>query len=178
MSKLLRFVLLSVLFSAGAALAAGDEVANVKKILERKFPKIEIGYIAKSPYFGLYEVVAADQTIYTDAKVNYILVGSVIDVNSRVNLSAQKLEKMRSISWSALPLDLAIKTVKGDGSRKLAVFADADCPFCKRLESEFKNIDNVTIYTFLYPIDQLHPDANRKSKMIWCAPDRAQAWKE
>ncbi len=75
-----------------------------------------------------------------------------------------------------LPLDLAFKKVKGNGERKLIVFSDVDCPFCAKLEQELKSIDNVTIYTFLYPIDQLHPDAARKSRLIWCAPDRQKAW--
>ena len=80
------------------------------------------------------------------------------------------------MAWDQLPLDLAIKKVKGTGARKLAVFSDADCPFCARLENDLKSIDNVTIYTFLFPIDQLHPDAARKSRQIWCAPDRQKAW--
>src|SRR5207244_6217032 len=77
-----------------------------------------------------------------------------------------------------LPLDLAIKSVKGNGARKIAVFADADCPYCKKLETEMKGVDNVAIYTFLFPIGSLHPDSNRKSKAIWCAPDRDKAWRE
>ena len=77
---------------------------------------------------------------------------------------------------AALPLDLAIKKVKGNGERKLVVFSDPDCPFCAQLEKTLKNIDNTAVYTFLFPIDQLHPDAARKARMIWCAPDRVKAW--
>ena len=88
------------------------------------------------------------------------------------------MRELNRVAFSSLPLDLAIKKVKGNGERKLAVFSDADCPFCARLENELKGIDNVTIYTFLYPIDQLHPDAARKSRMIWCAPDKTKAWDE
>ena len=80
------------------------------------------------------------------------------------------------IAFDSLPFELAMKKVKGNGERRLAIFSDADCPFCARLETELKNIDNVTIYTFLYPIDQLHPDAARKSRIIWCAPDKVKAW--
>jgi thiol:disulfide interchange protein DsbC len=178
MSKFIRWIVVAVLLVAGGALAASDNTAAVKKLLEKKFPGINASHVVKSPYFGLYEIMAGDQLIYTDAKVKYIIIGSVIDTDNRVNLSEEKLAKMRAIAWSALPLELAIKTVKGDGSRQLAVFADADCPYCRRLESEFKKIDNVTIYTFLYPIDQLHPDSNQKSKKIWCATDREKAWNE
>ena len=90
----------------------------------------------------------------------------------------QRMKRFNRVAWETLPLELAIKKVKGDGSRKLAIFSDADCPYCKRLESEMKGLDNVTIYTFLFPIDQLHPDSARKSAMIWCSPDRIKAWDE
>ena len=86
------------------------------------------------------------------------------------------MRELSRVAFDSLPLELAIKRVKGNGARKLAIFSDADCPFCARLENELKSIDNVTIYTFLYPIDQLHPDAARKSRMIWCAPDKVKAW--
>jgi thiol:disulfide interchange protein DsbC len=88
------------------------------------------------------------------------------------------LRQLNHVSWETLPFELAFKRVKGSGTRKFAIFADADCPYCKRLEGEIKQLDDVTIYTFLYPLDQLHPDAARKSTLIWCAPDRAKAWDE
>jgi thiol:disulfide interchange protein DsbC len=104
------------------------------------------------------------------------MVGAVYDTESKRNLTEARMRELNRVAFSSLPLDLAIKKVKGNGERKLAVFSDADCPFCARLENELKSIDNVTIYTFLYPIDQLHPDAARKSRIIWCAPDKAKAW--
>jgi thiol:disulfide interchange protein DsbC len=161
---------------AAKADASAKEVAAVKKLLEAKFPGAPISNVSKSPYFGLYEAQLDDRMLYTDAKVNYVLVGSVYDTATRTNLTEQRMRKMNRVAWESLPLDMAIKKVKGDGSRKLAIFSDADCPFCKRLESEMKGLDNVTVYTFLFPIDQLHPDSARKSAMIWCAPDRLKAW--
>jgi thiol:disulfide interchange protein DsbC len=154
------------------------EAAAVKKILEQKFPGSEIRYIAKSPYFGLYEAMLGDQMLYTDAKVNQVLVGSVYDITTKQNLTEAKIRKLNRVAFDKLPLDLAFVRVKGNGARKLAIFSDADCPFCHRLENDLKNLDNVTIYTFLFPIDQLHPDAARKSKQIWCAPDKVKAWDE
>ena len=169
---------LSMPLSAQDALKsdAAREAATVKKLLEAKFPGAPISNVSKSPYFGLYEAQFDDRMIYTDAKVNYVLVGSVYDTASRTNLTDLRLRELNRVAWDTLPLELALKKVKGDGSRKLAVFADADCPFCKRLETELKGLDNVTIYTFLYPIDSLHPEAARKSAQIWCAPDRQKAW--
>ena len=100
----------------------------------------------------------------------------VYDTATKKNLTERELRELTRVAFDSLPLELAIKKVKGNGARKLAIFSDADCPFCARLENELKSIDNVTIYTFLFPIDQLHPDSARKSRMIWCAPDTVKAW--
>ena len=158
--------------------AAARELAAVKQALEAKFPGAPIRNVSRSPYFGLYEAQLDDRMLYTDGKVNYVIVGSVYDTATRTNLTEQRMRRMNRVAWDSLPLELAIKKVKGDGSRKLAIFSDADCPYCKRLETEMKGLDNVTIYTFLFPIDQLHPDSARKSAMIWCSPDRVKAWDE
>ena len=114
--------------------------------------------------------------VYTDAGVNYVVVGAIYDANTKKNLTEARQRELNRVAWDSLPLNLAFKRVKGNGSRKLAIFADADCPFCKRLEGDIRKLNDVTIYTFLFPIDQLHPDASRKSAIIWCAPDRAKAW--
>jgi thiol:disulfide interchange protein DsbC len=154
------------------------EAARVKKLLEEKFDGVTIGSITKSPYLGLYEVMFDDQIVYTDAKVDHVIVGSIYDANTKKNLTESRKRQLARVAFDSLPLELAIKKVKGNGARKIAIFSDADCPFCARLEKELHRIDNVTIYTFLYPIDQLHPDAARKSKIIWCAPDKVKAWDE
>jgi thiol:disulfide interchange protein DsbC len=162
--------------AAKAAPALTPEAQAVRKIVLERFPGASVRHIAKTGYLGLYEVMFDDQMIYVDPKVDYVFVGSIYDAKSKTNLTERKTRELNRIAWSELPLNLAFKKVKGDGSRKLAVFSDADCPFCARLEQTLKSVDNITIYTFLYPIDQLHPDAARKSKLIWCAPDRVKAW--
>jgi thiol:disulfide interchange protein DsbC len=166
--------------TAGAPPAAKltPDALAVKKLLEERFPGGQIRHIAKTPYAGLYEAMLEDQMVYTDAKVTYVFVGSIYDAKSKTNLTEEQTRKLTRVAFGELPLDLAIKKVKGNGARKLAVFSDADCPFCARLEETLKGVDNVTIYTFLYPIDQLHPDAARKSRMIWCAEDKVKAWDE
>jgi thiol:disulfide interchange protein DsbC len=160
---------------AGEPPMTADAIALQKAMLA-KFPGAEIRYVAKTPYFGLYEVLLDDRIIYTDAKASQVIVGSIYDTESKENLTEDRQRKLTRVAWNDLPLNLAMKKVKGKGERKLAVFSDADCPFCARLENELKTVDNVTIYTFLYPIDQLHPDAARKSALIWCASDRTKAW--
>ena len=163
---------------AAAQDAAKSDAAAVKKLLETKFPGAVVSNVVKSPYFGLYEAQFDDRMIYTDARVNYVMVGAIFDANSKQNLTDARLRELNRIAWDSLPLDLAFKRVKGNGTRKFAMFSDADCPYCKRIEADIKRLDDVTIYTFLFPIDQLHPDAARKSTLIWCAPDRARAWDE
>ena len=163
---------------APADAAPTAEAAAVKKLLEQKFPGATVSNVSKSGYFGLYEAQFDGQLVYTDAKVAYVMVGAIYDTTTKQNLTEDRLRKLNRIAWDSLPLELALKKVKGNGTRKLAVFSDADCPFCKRFENELKGVDDVTVYTFLFPIDQLHPEAARKSKQIWCAPDRQKAWDE
>jgi thiol:disulfide interchange protein DsbC len=118
------------------------------------------------------------QIIYTDEKFSFLIAeGRIVDPKTKKDLTGERLEDLTKIDFSSLPLASAIKTIKGDGSRKLVVFSDVDCPFCKRLEqNEFTHINNITIYTFLFPIEKLHPDAKNKSRLIWCAKDRSKAW--
>jgi len=154
--------------------------AVLKKTIEAAYPKFTVDNITKTPYAGLYEVYIGGQLIYTDEKFSFLIVdGRVVDPKSKKDMTAERLNELNKIDFASLPLDLAVKVVKGNGSRKMAVFSDPDCPFCKRLEqNELADLNDVTIYTFILPLDQLHPDAANKAKQIWCAPDRAKAWQE
>ncbi|MFO1397912.1 MAG: DsbC family protein [Burkholderiales bacterium] len=162
--------------TAERAPAMSAEAAGIKKVLEQKFPGAEVRGITKTSYMGLYEVQFDDRLIYTDAKAKYVVIGAIYDTDSKTNLTEERQRKLNRVNVAQLPLDLAIKKVKGTGERVMYVFSDADCPFCHKLEEEMKAVDNVTVYTFLYPIDTLHPDAARKSRQIWCAADRTKAW--
>ena len=161
---------------SAAAQAATPEVVAIRKALEQKFPGAEIRHIAKTDYLGLYEAMLDDTLVYTDPKVAYVFIGALYDTATKQNLTEARTRRLNRVAVDKLPYDLAFKRVKGDGSRTLVIFSDADCPFCHRLEKELDKLDNVTIWTFLFPIDQLHPDAARKSKQIWCAPDKVKAW--
>ena len=174
MWKKLTGVLLAALL-AGSAWA--DE-ASLRKTIETAYPKMHVQSVAKTPYAGLYEVFLDGQIIYTDEKFSFLIAeGRLVDPKNKRDITSERLEELTRVDFSALPLNQAVKVVKGNGSRKLAVFSDPDCPFCKRLEqNELSGITDVTIYTFLFPLEQLHPDAGNKSKAIWCAPNRAQAW--
>ena len=158
--------------------SAGD-LDTLRKSLTAKMPDTQIGAITKTPYAGLYEVVANGINVfYTDKKGDIALIGKLIDLKTQQDLAERRMQELRKIDFAKLPLEQAIVKVKGDGSRKLAVFSDPDCPFCKQLEKELEGVSNVTIYTFLFPLTELHPDSLRKAESIWCSKDRAQAWDE
>ena len=167
------------LLSAFANIAIADE-ASVKKAVEAIYPKFKVESVTKTPYAGLYEVFMGGQIIYTDEKMTFLIAeGRLVDTKTKKDITGERMEELTKIDFASLPLNQAIKVVKGNGSRKLVVFSDVDCPYCKRLEqNELTNITDVTIYTFLYPIAQLHPDSANKSKSIWCASNRVKAWED
>ena len=162
-----------------SSLAIADE-ASLKKAIEAAYPKFKVESITKTPYGGLYEVFMGGQIVYTDEKLSFLIAeGQLVDPKTKKNITGERMEELTKIDFNTLPLDQAIKVVKGNGSRKLVVFSDVDCPYCKQLErKELANITDVTIYTFLYPIETLHPDAAAKSKSIWCAKNRVKAWND
>ena len=166
MFKKYWLLLLTLLASAAHA----DE-ASLRKAIESAYPKMSVESIVKTPYSGLYEVYMSGQIVYTDEKFSFLIAeGHLVDSKSKKDVTTERLADLSKIDFDHLPFDQAIKVVKGNGSRKMAVFSDVDCPFCKRLEqNELSIITDVTIYTFLMPLDQLHPDAANKSKAIWCA---------
>ncbi len=173
--KLFRLAPALLLFFVAACFAQND-VASIKKAIAEKFPEAGGNIEVTKTTFGWYEVFAGGRLFYTDENVTYFFLGNIVDAKSMSNITAQRLQKLTAIKFESLPLDYAIKTVKGNGKRKVAVFSDPDCPYCKRLEKDLVNVTDVTIYTFLYPIASLHPDAERKSKAIWCSSNRQKAW--
>jgi thiol:disulfide interchange protein DsbC len=170
---------LAVLLATGLiASCVGAETpveANIKKALEPRLGGAKIESVKETPYAGLYEVRVAGDILYTDKKGEYLVIGHVYDARTSQDLTRARIDDINKIKFSDLPLDQAIKQVKGDGKRVIAVFEDPNCGYCKRLrQTTLKNMDNVTIYTFLYNI--LSEDSFVKSKNIWCSADRAKAW--
>ncbi|MDR5780417.1 DsbC family protein [Caballeronia sp. LZ065] len=147
---------------------------KLKSTLESRMGDASIKSIDKTAIPGLFEVNLGSQIIYSDATGNYVLIGDLVDTRSSKNLTEARLSETNKIDFAKLPFENAVKVVKGNGSRKIAVFSDPNCPYCKQLESTLKSIDNVTVYTFLYPV--LSPDSTAKSKSIWCAKDRGNSW--
>lgn len=164
-------------FLAFTAAASADEAA-IRKNLQARFPGIPVDHVGKTPVQGLYEVVVEGRLMYSDENGNYLVAGPIIDTRTKRNLTEERVNQLFRANFDALPLDKAIKVVKGNGKRKMVVFSDPDCPFCRRLENELQSVTNVTIYTLLFPIDSLHPAASDHAKAIWCAPDRVKAWND
>ena len=168
----------SIFLSIFISLIAFADESKLREIMEKTYPDLTIKSINKTDYNDLYEVFIGSQIVYTNDNFDFLIDGRVVDPKTKTDLTGLRLEELTRINFSDLPLSDAIKVVKGDGKRKIAIFSDVDCPFCKRLEKkELSNIDNITIYTFLYPLDT-HPEAEEKSKKIWCAKNRAEAWSE
>ena len=164
------------LLLAGIGTIAGASEATVKTALQAKYPGIVVESVAKMPLAGIYEVFAGGQILYTDENVAYIFVVNVglIDADKKLNLTEERMNQLTAIKFEQLPLNLAVKKVKGKGTRKLAYFADPNCGYCKRFEQGLAKIEDITIYVFLYPV--LGPDSLEKSKSIWCSKDRIKAW--
>lgn len=158
----------------GAASAQADESA-IRRALEGKLGA-PIDRIIATPYPGLYEIDFDKRIAYTNAQGSFLFVGNLIDVASGKILTQQRLRELTAISFTGLPLELAIKTVHGKGTRSLAVFSDPLCPYCRKQEEELAKLDDVTVYTFLTPFERVHPGATSKARAIWCARDPARAW--
>jgi len=162
---------------ASAVHAQNNDAAEVRKAIEASIGKgAKVDSVRDAGFLGLYEVQVGSDIFYTDKKAAYILLGDVVEAKSRRNLTEERKNKLAQIKFSDLPLDLAVKQVRGNGKRVFATFEDPNCGYCKKLARELQGMTDVTIYTFLYPI--LSPDSSEKSKAIWCAPDKAKAWND
>ena len=171
----LQLALLASVLACSLSTAFAQE-AQIRKNLAERIPALaKIDEVSKTPMNGLYEVRINDSDIlYTDAEGNFLLQGNLIDTRAKRNLTEERIDKLSAIEFDALPLKDAFIQVKGNGKRKLAVFEDPNCGYCKRFEKDLQKVNDVTIYTFLIPI--LSADSVEKSKNIWCAKDKNKAW--
>lgn len=174
--RLWFFTYLLILGAFSASVWADEE--TLRKAIEPHFAGQKIDSIKKTPFMGLYEVVVGDEVFYTDDKADYFFFGHVIDTKTRVSMTNERIQEIkaaRRVSFDSLPLQHAIKAVKGDGSRKLAVYTDPNCPYCKQLEKELLNITNVTVYNLLYPVLRGSMELSAK---IWCSSNQLKAWED
>lgn len=160
------------------ALAAEKDIRQAVQTLA---PEAKVVSIRRTPLADLFEVVVegprGPAVVYVSGKGEYLLVGELLDVKRQRNLTGERMDKLTAVQFDSLPLNQAIKIVQGNGARRLAVFSDPDCPYCRKVEQELAKLKDVTLYMFPYPLP-MHPDAGRKSKLVWCSKDRAQAWRD
>ena len=171
--KLIKSLVLSALTVFAVAATANE---SVKSELAKKYPEVKAERITKTTYGNLFEVFTGGEIIYTDEKVTFLLLGTLVDAQTRTNVSEARLQKLNTINFNELPFDQAIKLVRGNGSRRMAIFEDPNCGYCKKFEQDVNSMDNITAYIFAYPI--LAQDSIDKSKAIWCSPDRLKAWQD
>ncbi|MFD1711118.1 DsbC family protein [Ottowia sp. GY511] len=174
--NLIRRAALTVLLALPLLATAQDkDFATLKKNLGERIPGLsQIDEVRKTPMAGLFEVRVGNDILYTDAEGNFLLHGNLLDTRSRKNLTEERVEKLTAIKWDELDTKNAITIVRGNGKRKMAVFEDPNCGYCKRFEKDMQKVNNVTVHMFLIPI--LGQDSVEKSKQIWCSADKAKAW--
>jgi len=172
LNKFLAGVAAALLLTAGMAHA---NESDIKKAVSTMFgPNVKVDEVRKAEALGLYEVRVGSDLLYSDEKGNYLIHGDLIEVKTHKNFTEERRNKLSQIKFSDLPLELAVKTVRGNGKRVFATFEDPNCGYCKKLAKEMAGMTDMTMYTFLYPI--LSPDSADKSKAIWCSADRSKAW--
>ena len=168
--------LLPLLCAALLCAPAWAQDALIRKNLAERLPNLpKIDEISKTPMAGLYEVRIGQEILYADEQGNYLIQGNLIDTKTRTDLTDARVDKLTAIDFASLPLKDAIVWKNGNGKRRIAVFADPNCGYCKRLEKDLVNVKDVTVYNFLIPI--LGGDSPDKAKAIWCAKDNTAAWR-
>jgi len=168
------FVLAAAFFS----LPAFADDSQIRQVIEAKLGGTKVDDIQPTPISGVYEVrfTSRDgpQIIYTDAQGSYIFTGHLLDSKSDRDLTEERLQKLTSVEFKSLPLDMAVKIQRGNGRRTLAMFSDPYCPYCRRLEQALLQLDDITVYVFMYPV--IRPENADHSRAVWCSKDRAKAW--
>lgn len=177
----LRSTLGACLLSAACTLPAAAQTAaptptSLAEQLQALYPGTRFGAVNTTPWPSVFEVVMGANLAYVDASGQYFLFGHLYDMQTQRDLTVERKDTLARVDFAALPLADAVKEVRGTGARTFAIFSDPDCPYCRKLEAEIKNLSDVTLYTFLMPIASLHPEARGKAIAVWCAPDQVEAW--
>ncbi len=168
--------LLMVLALAAAAMNAAADEAQIRKVVAEKLG-VKVEGVQPGP-LGLYEVRYKSQSgmriVYTDADATHIFIGKIYEAASERDLTEERMRKLNAIKFESLPLEQAVKIQRGNGKRVVAMFSDPYCPYCKAFEKTLQQVDDITIYVFMFPV--IHPELADQSRSVWCSPDRAKAW--
>ncbi len=172
MIKLVALCLFSISAACFCTASYGGE-ETIKLQMAKKFPYSKVISVSKTPYLGLYEVAFDDRLVYTDDEMKYLFSGNILDLRTLHNLTEDREKQLYAIDFDKLPFEFAIKNVIGNGSRKLAIFSDPNCKYCKKLEKELAGLTDATVYIFLFPI---LPGSEVKARNVWCSSDRLRSW--
>ncbi len=174
----MRFLLQVFLMTIGLlpAIACADE-AQIRRVVEAKLNGVKVEGVQPGP-LGLFEVRFRSsegvRVVYTDANATHIFLGKIYDTKSDRDLTEERLRKLNVVRFDSLPLQQAVKIQRGNGKRVLVMFSDPYCPYCKKFEQTLQQVDNITVYVFMYPV--IKPDLADHSRAVWCSPDRGKAW--
>ena len=166
--------LIALSLSLGLCGASFANVDSVKAKLLQQYPNVKINNLQSTEMQGLYSGTLDNQIVYVNEDAQHLFIGSMIRLKDQHNLTKDLVVKQNSIDFKSLPLNDAVKTVRGNGKRQLAIFSDPNCPYCKTLEGNLAKLNDVTIYTFIYPIKT---QSIIPSKQVWCSSNREYAWK-
>ena len=173
-----RIIFFGISFFLVSSIGANE--AQIRKTLEPKLGGAKIEGVQPAPVAGLWEVRLRTERglriLYTDATAAYVIDGSIHDLRTNRDLTEERLRKLNAIKFESLPLDLAVKVQRGNGKRVLAMFSDPYCPACRQFERTLAQMDDITIYVFMYPV--IRPENIDHSRAVWCSTDRAKAWLE
>jgi len=174
--KKMKTKLATLMLSLAIFGSAHADVKTLEQNLKTNYPDLPVKGVYQSPVQGIYEVYTSGRIVYTNQDAKYFFVGNLVDIKQQKNMTEERIAELGKIDVKSLPLNQAIKYVKGKGERTIYVFSDPDCPYCQRLEQNMVGVDNVTVYVFLYPLTSLHPNAEKVSNQIWCSKNPAEAW--
>ena len=173
--KIMGLLLIGLALTSTSGFAQNVTEKKIKEDIQKQLgSRAKVDAVRATPISGVYEISIGNDVVYTDTSARYLIQGEIVDLKTGVNLTEQRSNDLNRIHWADLPLNDAVKVVKGKGTRQLAVFVDPNCGFCKKLEKSFQQMDDVTIYNFLIPI--LSPDSLTKAQQIWCSSDKAATW--
>lgn len=163
-----------------ASPAVADEAA-VRRMMQSKLgPESGVESVERMPTIGFFEVVIrgaqGPRILYVDEGALFILAGEIIDARTGQNLTEARMRRLNAVNWNSLPFEWAVTTTRGGGRRKIAVFSDPNCPYCKRFEKNLAKLDDITVHIFLYPV--IKPESVTQTKSVWCSKDRAKAWND
>ncbi|MGZ9710854.1 DsbC family protein [Glaciimonas sp. GNP009] len=173
LKPLLLVVMLGSLMTT--AIAETAQEAAVKRLIEPRLGDgVKVDAVTKTPFLEMFEVRVGKDIFYTDAGAKFMFVGRILDAKNSRDYTKERMDEINKVKFSDLPLDLAMKSVKGNGKRVIAVFEDPNCGYCKKFRKTLQDVDNITVYTFMFNI--LAPDSAVKSKNVWCSANRDKAW--